>query len=98
MCGRSFGTDEVITLNDRRVWAHCKPLFLQKYRVGVPFAEGLVYGGFWIRVVASILDGMILGVAGFLIAFSTALMPRALFFVPSFIKIILGVAYLTQFG
>jgi uncharacterized RDD family membrane protein YckC len=48
------------------VCANCKPLFLQKLRegAGVP-AAAVQYAGFWIRVGAKLIDGLILGVVLF---------------------------------
>ena len=44
---------------NERVCAECKPLYLQRLKEGVQPATQLVYAGFWVRVVASIIDGVI---------------------------------------
>ncbi len=43
-CGRTFPPDEVITLNNSRVCASCKPIFLQRIREGA-MPSGVV--GLW---------------------------------------------------
>lgn len=62
-CGGSFPNDEVISYGDRRVCASCKPGFLQRMKEGVlsasPGVVPMVYGGFWIRFVAKIVDGVV---------------------------------------
>jgi uncharacterized RDD family membrane protein YckC len=62
-CGRTFAPDQVVRFGSTPVCAECKPLFLQKLREGAPVAfQGPQYGGFWIRFVAKVIDGLILGV------------------------------------
>ncbi len=64
-CGMVLGEDELIRFGDTLVCAKCKPLFVQSLREGVAVAGEMVYGGFWIRVGAKIIDGIILSVVGF---------------------------------
>jgi uncharacterized RDD family membrane protein YckC len=40
----------------------CKPIFVQKLKEGVSVAGQMEYAGFWIRLAAKIIDGIILGV------------------------------------
>jgi uncharacterized RDD family membrane protein YckC len=62
-CGTLFPVDELIELDGRPVCAACKPLALQKIREGVAVAGAFQYAGFWIRVGAKVLDGLIIGAA-----------------------------------
>ena len=59
-CGRSFPVDEMISYSGSYVCAECKPIFFQRVREGVPLDQGFEYGGFWIRVGAKIIDGIVL--------------------------------------
>jgi len=64
-CGLVFSEEELIQFGDALVCAKCKPLFVQSLREGVAVAGEMVYGGFWIRVGAKIIDGIVLSVVGF---------------------------------
>jgi uncharacterized RDD family membrane protein YckC len=59
-CRRAFPTSEMVRFGDRWVCAECKPLFVQRLREGVATPGQLVYGGFWIRFAARLLDGLLL--------------------------------------
>ena len=59
-CGRSFPADDMINYSGSYVCAECKPIFFQRVREGVPLDQGFKYGGFWIRVGAKIIDGIVL--------------------------------------
>lgn len=72
-CGLVFREDELIRFGDSLVCAGCKPLFVQKLREGVAISGEMVYGGFWIRFGAKIIDGIILGVINFLLSFAGGL-------------------------
>ncbi len=58
-CGSSFPEDEMITYDGSRICAGCKPLFMQKLKEGVRVAGNMEYAGFWIRVGAKLIDGII---------------------------------------
>jgi uncharacterized RDD family membrane protein YckC len=61
-CGKAFGLEEMITFGNMRVCGGCKPLFMQKLAEGAKLNTGVRnYGGFWIRVGAKMLDGLIVG-------------------------------------
>ena len=81
-CGGIFSTDQVLELGGVRVCAACKPLRIQKMKegvAGVPFAPTQSrYAGFWIRVGAKMIDGLILGLVVFV--------PIGLFFLSSIAK------------
>ena len=62
-CGRIFNVQDMIPYGGVHVCAGCKPVFMQKLAEGAKFDTGaLNYAGFWIRVGAKVLDGLILGV------------------------------------
>jgi uncharacterized RDD family membrane protein YckC len=68
-CGRVLDEDELIRFGNVLVCAECKPLYVQKLREGVAPAGEMVFAGFWIRVGAKIIDGIIITVVGFVLAF-----------------------------
>lgn len=59
-CGRALPTSEMINFGERWVCADCKPLFFQKLKEGASVSNSFVYAGFWIRVAAKLIDGLIL--------------------------------------
>jgi uncharacterized RDD family membrane protein YckC len=62
VCGNEFSEDAVVTLGEYIVCAGCKPVFLQRLREGVPVASAdFAYGGFWIRFLAKLIDGIVEG-------------------------------------
>ncbi len=58
-CGGEFSEDALIKFGDAMVCAQCKPFFVQRLREGATVAGEMVYAGFWIRVGAKIIDGII---------------------------------------
>jgi uncharacterized RDD family membrane protein YckC len=66
-CGRPWPYDQLARFGDRLICADCKNAYTQKLREGVTAASTLVYAGFWIRLVAAIIDGVILYVAGMVV-------------------------------
>jgi uncharacterized RDD family membrane protein YckC len=66
-CGRPFPAHEMVTIGTATVCAQCKPLYMQRAREGGQAIGVRRYGGFWIRFVAVIIDGIILGVVGFIV-------------------------------
>ncbi len=66
-CGRPFPASELVSIGTATVCAQCKPLFMQRMREGGQAIGARRYAGFWIRFVAIIIDGIILGVVGFII-------------------------------
>lgn len=62
-CGRPFPANELVAIGPVSVCAICKPVYLQKLREGGGLAVGARhYGGFWIRVVARLIDAILLNV------------------------------------
>jgi uncharacterized RDD family membrane protein YckC len=75
--------DELARFGDLLICSECKGRYAQKLREGVAPATAVRYGGFWLRVVAAILDGLLLMVvdtiAGFALRgtlFPVMAMPR----------------------
>ncbi len=61
-CGQIFNVADMIPYGGIRVCAGCKPVLMQKLAEGARVNTGaLNYAGFWIRVGAKLLDGLILG-------------------------------------
>ena len=59
-CGRTFPEDEMISFENAKVCAGCKPVFIQKIKEGVSVSGMMEYAGFWIRFGAIFIDGIIL--------------------------------------
>ena len=59
-CGGSFSTSDMIHHGESWICAACKPKFLQRIKEGVSLPGTYEYGGFWIRVVAKILDSLVM--------------------------------------
>ncbi len=81
-CGGAFAEDDVIKHGDSIICEDCKPIFLQKLKDGA-WDKGLhgeyQYGGFWIRVGAKIIDGIIISILQWIIMIPlTLLMGSAL--------------------
>ncbi len=62
-CGRAVGAGELLAFGNSRVCANCKDVFFQRVREqGVAVGRGKYhYAGFWIRFLARLIDGLILG-------------------------------------
>lgn len=63
-CGKAVPAEETVQFGNAVVCSACKAGYIQKMREGAlpPMAEGPRYGGFWIRVLAKIIDSLIVGV------------------------------------
>lgn len=61
-CRRPLPADELVPYGAHRVCAACKPLLLQRLREGHLVAGAFVYGNFWPRFGAKLLDGILLWV------------------------------------
>lgn len=61
-CGRPFPLNQLVAIGNAQVCAQCKPVYLQRVREGGQALGARHYGGFWIRFVARVIDGIILGV------------------------------------
>jgi uncharacterized RDD family membrane protein YckC len=73
-CGRPTVPDDLASFGGHMVCPECKNTYVQKLREGVaPGPRAFRFGGFWIRFVASVLDGIILTVVAGI--FSALLFP-----------------------
>jgi len=63
-CGKLFGRDDVINYAGSWVCAACKPAFVQRIKEGAALPGVTEYAGFWIRLVAKFVDGLILRFVG----------------------------------
>jgi uncharacterized RDD family membrane protein YckC len=59
-CGKPFAPEDMVQYGAVRVCAACKPIFFQKLKQGADVQHAFVYAGFWIRVVAQFIDGVIM--------------------------------------
>ena len=61
-CGNLVPAEDALQMGDATICASCKPTHLQKMREGLATAAPppFHYAGFWIRVPAAIIDGVIL--------------------------------------
>ena len=64
-CGRPFAPEDLVAFGANRVCADCKPRFVQRLQEGAVTPTARVYGGFWRRFVALLLDGIILAAVAF---------------------------------
>ena len=69
-CGRPSTPDELARFGELLICPACKNTYAQKLREGVAPAPTVVYGGFWIRFLAAIIDGIILMVVGSIVQFA----------------------------
>jgi uncharacterized RDD family membrane protein YckC len=61
-CGQPAAPDEMVRFGDRLVCPNCKNAYAQKLREGVAPAGFVRYGGFWLRFLAVLIDGIIMAV------------------------------------
>jgi uncharacterized RDD family membrane protein YckC len=61
-CMRHFPEAEMIHYGNQWVCAACKPVFFQKIKEGVNVAVNAQYAGFWIRVAAKLIDGLVMAI------------------------------------
>lgn len=65
-CKQRFPQEQMISLAGGRVCAGCKGMVLQRIREGLaPLAAAKPYAGFWIRLVARMIDNTITSIAGY---------------------------------
>lgn len=76
-CGKYFSLDDVIEYQGSYVCGPCKPVFFQRVKEGGALRTDLVYGGFWIRLVAKTLDGIITGVVTYALIIPMGLLVNA---------------------
>jgi uncharacterized RDD family membrane protein YckC len=61
-CGRPTHPDELVRFGERLVCPNCKNAYTQKLREGVAPAGFVRYGGFWLRFVGMLIDGIIMAI------------------------------------
>lgn len=64
-CGKAYSTEDLARFGTAAVCGECKPHFVQRMQEGAAGQTAVVYGGFWRRAVALILDAIILMVINF---------------------------------
>ncbi len=68
-CKNIFPSSYLAKFGDRYICASCKNIYVQKMREGISPLGVYNYAGFWIRAAAYIIDGIILGIANFILQF-----------------------------
>lgn len=71
-CRQPFPPEHTVRFGDVAVCGNCKPIYLQKLREGAVTADAVAftrYGGFWIRVLAKVVDSIIVGIPVMLLIF-----------------------------
>lgn len=58
-CGRLFETGNPAQFGEAAICPDCKPAWVQRFSQGIPAPGSYRYAGFWIRVVAQMIDGII---------------------------------------
>jgi uncharacterized RDD family membrane protein YckC len=68
-CGNRFPVSELAFFGDSAVCAICKPAYVQRLAQGMTSTtvQRFEYAGFWIRVVAAMIDGVILSMVRYAI-------------------------------
>ncbi len=74
LCARALPESELLRYEGHFVCAECKPLFVQRLREGSALPSSRVFAGFWIRVGAKLIDGLILYAVNFVISMFAGLM------------------------
>lgn len=69
-CGRAGPVEEFARFGDQLVCADCKNRYAQKLREGVAPVASVPYAGFWLRVLALLIDAIILVVVQTIIQFA----------------------------
>ena len=69
-CRRPYPVDDMARFGDLLICGNCKYAYAQKLREGVVVARSMEFAGFWIRVAAAIIDGIILAVVGSILQFA----------------------------
>ena len=64
-CGRQYPSEELVRFGTATVCANCKEVYAQRLRETGQVAGARVYGGFWIRFLAIIIDGIVLWIVNF---------------------------------
>lgn len=76
-CGQPYRSEEMIRFGSTAVCANCKDVYAQRLRETGQVAGARVYGGFWIRFVAVLIDGIALWIVNFAIQIATGMRATA---------------------
>ena len=66
-CGRQYPSEELVRFGTATVCANCKEIYAQRIRETGQVSGARVYGGFWIRFLAVMIDGIALGIVNLVI-------------------------------
>jgi uncharacterized RDD family membrane protein YckC len=96
-CGRQFALADLAIFGESAVCAACKPAWVQRLRQGMTSTDAvnLNYAGFWIRVLSSLIDGVIAWCAQ---AAALSLVGVGIFFQRNGGVAALGLGYLVSFA
>ena len=106
-CGRPSRPDELARFGNLMICSACKESYTQKLREGAAQPAKVSYAGFWIRFVAALIDGIIMGVVAGILqvavfgSFLAAARPQQIGAVPDLTAMgpylgFLGIIYLVQ--
>ncbi len=73
-CGQFYTEDQMIQFKGSWVCGPCKPAFLQRLKEGSTLQTQSHFAGFWIRVLARLIDGLILTVPNMILSFPISIM------------------------
>jgi uncharacterized RDD family membrane protein YckC len=70
-CGRTFPSGQLLAFQGAHLCPGCKDIYFQRLREqgSEAIRRSVRYGGFWIRAIALLIDGIIIGVATYPITF-----------------------------
>lgn len=71
-CGKPYAPAALVPIGDHLICSNCKPAFLQSLREGRQSIGTQLYGGFWIRFLARMIDGILVGIVSAAIQFMVA--------------------------
>lgn len=105
VCKKSFSRMDLVRLGDAFVCAGCKPGYMQMLQQGLPRPGHMQYGGFWIRFGAKMLDGILVLLIDYLMAFPLRLLlgppnPDEMVtssIIRTLVQVVIGVSYSTFF-
>ena len=68
-CGQLFPSSAAVMIGSSWVCANCKPVYMQRMREGggAAMVGGMKLAGFWMRFLASFIDGIIVGIGQMII-------------------------------
>jgi uncharacterized RDD family membrane protein YckC len=67
VCKKECEEDEVTRVRDQAVCTECTSVFLERFSEDNTVSSRMAYGGFWIRVGASLIDGVVLSAVGHIV-------------------------------